>query len=119
MNANHLRVDAERDIARKTIAALLAAGYSLSVNDGGETVLRQSKDEGAIFAAMFSTDEDFLFVHAADAPAKQRTRDSIGWVKFVYGDDGWDVLSDYTVNLEAALAPANAAADEWEKKFNA
>ena len=27
------------------------------------------------------------------------------WVWFVYGNDGWDVVCDYTINLESIIDP--------------
>jgi len=35
-------------------------------------------------------------------------------VYFVLGNSGWDVISDYTTNLEALLAGANALAESLE-----
>ena len=34
------------------------------------------------------------------------------FVYLVYGNDGWDVISDYSVKLETELACANALADK-------
>jgi hypothetical protein len=97
-----IRQRVERSIARKVIGALLRAGYTISVNDGEETTLKCSSQRREIFAAMFTTDEDRLLVHA------DGEEDSFGWVRFIYGNDGWDVINDYTTNLEAVLAPVNA-----------
>lgn len=97
-----LRRRAERSIARKCIGALLRAGYEISVNDGEETTLKNSRERKAIFEAMFSTDEDYLLVHSAGAETH------FAWVRFIYGNDGFDVIADYTTNLESVLAPVNA-----------
>lgn len=84
----------ERRIAREAIKGLLAEGYKISVFDGEETVLTKSVDPAAIEKAMFSTDEDQFHVER-DGGEKPET----GWVLFVYGNDGWDVIADNTVNL--------------------
>lgn len=95
----------EREIAARVIDALLASGKMITVNDGqygsGENVLHSSRDKQAILAAMFSTDDDTLYV--ADRPSDTTFT---GYVVFVYGNDGWDVMADYTVNLEEILKPA-------------
>ncbi len=94
----------ERRIAREAIKGLLAEGYKISVFDGEETVLTKSVDPAAIEKAMFSTDEDQFHVER-DGGEKPET----GWVLFVYGNDGWDVIADNTVNLEPALKGATGA----------
>lgn len=91
----------EQKIARRLVCDLLTAGYNVTVNDGVEDVLSGSRDPFAVLHAMFgyytATDENVLFV--------QGTGDGGGWVKLVYGNGGWDVISDYTVNLEPVLEP--------------
>jgi hypothetical protein len=94
-NAVRNRQKVEQTIARAVVDALLAADFVLGVNDGGdEPVITGSSDKAAILEALFNTDEDYLL-------AKKRDDSHFkGWVRFVYGNDGWDVISDYTVNLE-------------------
>ena len=83
----------EQTIVLVTAQALLDAGFSLGVNDGGETTLEFSRDLDAIKAALFTTDDDYLYVYKAGRkPSKDNRPD--GWVRFVYGNDGWDVISD-------------------------
>ena len=106
---------AEKIIAKRCINDLLKAGYSISVNDGEETTLRRSTDRKAIFAAMDTTDEDWLCVHKVDqpvAPGDDDTRQSFGWVRFIYGNDGWDVIDDYTTNLGSVMAGVDALAEK-------
>lgn len=86
----------ERRVAASTIADLLKAGYTVSVNDGEEITLRDSTNPAAILEAMFSTDEDYLLANGPSLPS--------GWVRFVYGNDGPDVINDYSTNLTTALA---------------
>lgn len=83
----------ERKIAQLTIEVLLKAGYSLGVNDGEETTISYSKDAHEVFEAMFTTDEDYLYIYERPAE-KDATPDM--WVRFVYGNDGWDVIADYS-----------------------
>jgi hypothetical protein len=95
----------ERRIVRSTIDDLFLAGYSVSVFDGEAFTLEQSTDRAAILAAMNTTGEDFLY--AVDANGVR-----VGWVRFVYGNDGWDVMNDNTTNLESAIAKTNALIDK-------
>ena len=64
-----MRQKVEREIAVAVIKALLAAGYSLGVNDGEETTIHHSTDAKAIENAMFTTDEDWLLVFENRTPA--------------------------------------------------
>jgi hypothetical protein len=46
-------------------------------------------------------------------PSDKDDRDAHGWVRFVYGNDGWDVVSDYTTNLEPHMKNADKLADYY------
>jgi hypothetical protein len=105
-----MRQHVERDIALAAITGCLSKGYNLTVDNGEERVLLNSRDKRAILAAMFTTDEEHLLVNYNPV-----TNKSEGWIFFVYGNDGWDVISDYTTNLESALSAAQKRADYWEK----
>lgn len=99
-----LRQAVERAIAKQTIADLLAAGCTIDVTADGESEYK-GKDAATILAAMFQFDDCFLEVSGTQH----------GWVRFVFGNDGYDVISDYTINLEGILKDANALADRIEE----
>lgn len=82
----------EQKIAKQIITDAIAAGYLISVDDGGEVVIKRSRNKAEIVAAMFSTDSDTLTIRKADG-----TR--VGAIFLVYGN-GADVISDYTDNSE-------------------
>lgn len=88
-----MRQKVEREICTAVVDALLAAGFSIEV-DNGDDMTTQSDVRPTILEAMFKTDDERLYVERAGADK------CVGWVYFVYGNDGWDVISDYTVNLE-------------------
>ena len=117
MQRHHLLADAERAIVRTAILSLLDQGCQIAVNDGAAVVLKRSGNAEAVIEAALETEtgEALLIVFAKNAPKGERC----GWLHFVYGNDGWDVLSDYTTNLEPALAPVTTVANEWEKKLAA
>ncbi|EAA4378370.1 hypothetical protein DPE39_22500 [Salmonella enterica subsp. enterica] len=101
----------ERRIATAAAKGLIAAGYKIAVHDGEEIALPKTDDVRAIIGAMFSTDEDrFIVYHRPTIADAQWER--IGWVRFIYGNDGWDVIADNTVNLEPALRDATELADK-------
>lgn len=59
---------------------------------------------------MFATDEEYILVWftkpIADPDESTDNRPN-AWVKLVYGNDGWDVICDYTINLETIIDPIN------------
>jgi len=83
------RIRVEQKIVRKLIDIVLAKGYNISVNDGEEWVLKQSRYKTTICNAMMTTDEDVWQVRTTSG-------DLAGKVWFVYGNDGYDVVADYT-----------------------
>jgi hypothetical protein len=101
------RIRIEQKIARYTVRALLRAGFLLSVYDGEEITVERSADAATICNAMFSTDEDYLFVYEDGQAARN------GWVRFVYGNDGYDVICDYTTNLDPQMDAVNKYAESF------
>jgi hypothetical protein len=101
------RIRIEQKIARFTVRALLRAGFVLSVYDGEEITVSQSSDAAAICNAMFTTDEDYLYVY------KPGEKVRFGWVRFVYGNDGYDVICDYTTNLDPQMDAVNEYANAF------
>jgi hypothetical protein len=102
----------EKRIARAFVKDMLRAGFSIAVFDGEEVCLKASLSMKEILAAMFSTDEDYLYV------IDQVTLKRVGWGRFVYGEYGWDVLADYTVNLEQYMILTKIAQDNAERKYS-
>ena len=83
----------EQTIALTAAQVLLDAGFSLGVNDGEEITIHHSRNIEDIKDALFTTDEDYLYVYRAKGDCKDTRPD--GWVRLVYGNYGWDVISDY------------------------
>lgn len=104
------RIKCERRIVSRVVADALKLGYYISVNDGEETVLRVSRTRSKIMAALFSTDEDCLMIHLS--PEKH----PFGKVWFVYGNDGPDVIHDYTLTMEHVVSGANKLAGDIEER---
>lgn len=95
-----MRQEVERKIATAFVKAAIREKYEIVVDygDGPTDLLFTTR---SVLAAMFQGDEDRLYLYK-----KGGTR-IVGWVYFVYGNDGWDVISDYTTNLESLMGEAN------------
>ena len=80
----------EARIARKIVKDALANGWTVSVNDGEDWVVKRSDDSRAILAALCSTDSDTLRLRDA---AGER----VGDILLIWGNDD-DVISDHSDN---------------------
>lgn len=101
------RINVEQKIVRKIVKALLKAGYFLrtdeQTHDPRPNIPTDSAEE--ILKEMMEVDDEFLGVWKPQDITLGMTGRPMGWVRFVYGNDGWDVISDYTTNLEAIIDP--------------
>jgi hypothetical protein len=103
------RIEIEGKIAHKAVNVLLAKGYELSVHDSEEFTVKRSRDAAEIKAAMFTSDDDRLFAY------RPGDEDRFGWVWFVYGNSGPDVICDYTVSLTDDLKEVNDYAERFDR----
>jgi len=99
----------ERNIVTLIVESALDKGYQITI-DNGEIALRRSRDAVEILDEIMATDEETLIFHKTDKFGPY------GFVFLVYGNDGWDVIADYTDNEEtrAILSPAEKYADTAE-----
>lgn len=102
-------ISIETQIIKATIQVLLAEGYMLAVDDGGEIALQKTQDADAILAAMRTTDEDYLIVYRQGYGSRRE-----GWVRFIYGNDDIEVLNDYTMNLHPVMGEIMDAIMKYE-----
>jgi hypothetical protein len=112
MSSVKMRQLVEREIAYAIVDSLLEAGFSIAIdngdNNGNEFEIAKTRNRRAIKGALAQTDDEYLFVYTSND--KQ-----YGWVRLVYGNDGWDVLSDYTVNLEKFIGNGTKVAKITDK----
>lgn len=88
----------EARIVRRIVKALRQAGTPVTaVFDGDETVEVDRVHE--VFRQVFNLDEALLITEAG------------AWVRLVMGQD-WDILVDYSVDLDGALTPVNDYIDK-------
>lgn len=97
------RQHAEYAVISAFVKSALEAGHTLAVHNGEEIVLDYSGSYRAIMKEIMSTDDDFLIVYPIGATSGPR----MGWVRLIYGNDGPDVISDYTTNLEHLMGKAD------------
>lgn len=87
----------EAKIVRRVIRALKKAGTPVvAIWDSEE--MAYADGERKLMDLIFDLDEAWLMAKGG------------GWVRITIGND-WDALTDYTLNLEAALAEVNAWID--------
>lgn len=100
-----IRLGVEYAIVKKTVDILLGAGFTLyCYHANGEIIQIPSSSENSM-AELFAHDEVRLYV-----------RDGIryvGWVFFVFGNNGYDVINDHTTNLGGILKPVDKYADQF------
>jgi hypothetical protein len=98
---------------------VFAAGYRLAVDNGEDAPVITSYDAAlgmqpstdAVLAVMFATDDEYLLAYKIENALDPNDLRDDAWIRFVYGNDGYNVISDYSVNLEAVLKPVNDYAD--------
>jgi len=96
----------ELRIVRRVVRDVLKAGYALNINNGGDTneLKVPTTKFKEILEEMFATDEEHLLLY------KDGKR--VGWVFFVYGNDGYDAVNNYSGNLEELMKGANDLSDK-------
>lgn len=101
------RIAMEKEIFGRVVDAGVKAGFKLRLHNGDDWTGPKTDNRKQLKEDCFQTDEDKLFFYKPD----QEKGTYYGWVYFVYGNDGHDVISDYTTNLESVLKPVNDYAD--------
>lgn len=115
-----MRREVEEKIVGAFVDAALAAGYRLAVSleRGYDTdeMLLGSTDRAKIMEEAFTGDDCHIFIQPGDGPTLDNgSVVSLGYVYCVMGNDGWDVISDYTTNLDklGLLTEANKLSDHY------
>lgn len=105
------RINMERRIVRETVKLFLDEGFLISVNDGETTTVKKSRDKKEIMKAVMTTDEDYMYFY------KPLEDMRFGWIYFVYGNDGYDVIADHTAGaFEEVLAPITELCSKLESE---
>lgn len=104
------RIIIERAVVRRAVSDLLAKGYALRVNYGGDEGYgcERTTDLATIMCAIQACDEELLNVYAPIPEAGWRM---VSTIYLVYGNDGWDVIADHGMSIADDLAGASELAD--------
>lgn len=108
------RINLEEKVVTAIVDAALKAGYLVTVDDGGddgEYAIEDSADRKAILDALMNTDEDVIILAPKPGVALRS-----GSISLVYGNSGWDVISDYHTRLEAFIAPIQRIAEGLDRQ---
>jgi hypothetical protein len=106
------RIGIEIDVVTRTVDALLAAGWALATYDGEEQrPAVPTTDRAVILAELMEVDDEFLLAYKPRQNWDLPVGKSSAFVRFVYGNDGWDVINDYSVSLDPELEAVNTYAD--------
>lgn len=98
------------EIVTRLVGDLLAAGYLLSVDNGGARLaVRLSRNMDRVMKVLLLTEDDTLY---AEKPGVS------GCVRLIYCNSGFDVLADYTTDLEPVLGPVSKWAEQFAHGHN-
>ncbi len=110
--ANLTRIQqVERRVVKAVIEAALAAGYEVRAGAGAPACC----DKKTVLKQMFTSDDEYLELWQVAWDVDQVTknpvngrREKFGWVRFIYGGDGHNVIAEYSDGLEELLEPVKA-----------
>lgn len=102
-HGDKMRFEMEWRIVEMAVETLLEQGFKLSIDHDGEydEPIQITTCNMAAMEELFACDEEMLYVDGHGPRF---------FVRFVYGNSGWDVISDYDTRLEGILKTVNAFA---------
>ena len=95
LTATKVRQKIETEIVTSFVKAIFKNGFTMSLNNGYDPETHFDSAKKAL-RQMMQTDEEEIFIY--------KNGSQIGTAKFVYGNDGFDCLTDYSLNLESVLS---------------
>ena len=84
------RMEMERRMASALVKACLRRGLAITIDNGEDKPVVKGTKYREIMNNLWQTDEEHIILH------KNGKRH--GWFFLVYGNDGWDLVSDYAIN---------------------
>ena len=87
------RIEIEKQIVRQLLNDALISGFTVSVDHGGDCyALRHSVKIDDIMSALMNTDRNEVVFH-------DKNGQPAGWSRLVYGNDGYDVIANYEIDI--------------------
>jgi hypothetical protein len=87
----------DQEIATRLVDAFLADGYTITCDlQDLEHEFERSTDRDGILDYMWQVEIVEMWVHKEEAR---------GWLRLIFDESGWDLVQDYTVDLEHIIDP--------------
>lgn len=100
------RILIERLVIRTAVAALLEAGHSITIYHEGElSQAVRSRNLELIMGEVGACDSETIGVFTPTIIGRQ------GFISLIHGNDGWDVMQDYSMVLSDKITAARELAD--------
>ena len=99
------RVAIERRIVKSLLDEFSEQGFTFWVDNGGDDFIPCDTKEKAL-TELLNTDDDQL------GPVPKGDSIPLGWIRLVYGNDGWDVMSDCHTILDKYMPKTLALVEE-------
>jgi hypothetical protein len=97
----------ERRVVSKLVKDALQSGYRLAVDDGKKISEKYVKYQ-EVMQRLFKAGNEFLVYF-------NEQEQFIGWVNLIHdGSNGYDVITNYTKNVEPAVLPAQKLAERFQ-----
>lgn len=111
------RIRMEQHIVRVAVKSMLDAGYYLSNDLGDGPESKPTNDAAAIEKDLFAGDETRIRVWFSAESVREDVKTPDAWVYMIYGNCGYDVISDYIDcdEIREVLKDAMAIASKFEK----
>lgn len=103
------RIKCEEEIIRALTLAAMNKGWTPTHVDHDDPVLVHTVDE--VVEAVTAVDDCRVFF------ARNAESEATAWMFFVQGNSGWDVLSDYTTNLDEPVHMCEGLVLLWESRL--
>ena len=98
------RIEIEKRMLTLMVDTALSMGYKMSVDCEGEEMLEETGEKDLILEMCLDLDICHVYYHKDGA--------IVGWALLVFGNDGYDLISDHTVNLNEELQPCYNLSDK-------
>jgi hypothetical protein len=95
----------DKVIATKLVDALLEQGYVITDASGEE--FERSADRTAILDLLSDVERIELFVERNDEES---------WMRLIFGENGWDLVQDYTTDLGCLIDPIVEPLLPWKRR---
>ncbi len=85
------RMRMEKRMASGLVKACLARGFAITIDNGEDKPVVKGTGYREIMDNLWQTDEESILIYDTEGVCR-------GWFFLVYGNDGWDLVADFTAN---------------------